>query len=436
MEAKNNHDLRSDRNSWDPDEKLIYLVSQTGNSDQNFTNQIQHYGYQVQIDQGFNKLDEMISNPSFAGIIVDLTEADLNNLDWGAYQKATRTQPERIPLIFISDIDNQTLRLQALQAGGIGFFHKPVDVVNLVDKLDQICSHQSTIPYRVLVIEDQPTIAGYYQMILKIASIDTRVITDPLTTLESIEAYHPDLILMDLYMPSVSGIDLTKLIRQIDEYMGIPIVYLSSETDFSKQVEVMSLGGDDFISKPIKSSYLVSIVKNRLERLKSLRSYHVYDGLTRLLNHTSFRMQLIHEVNRCKRQNGQLALAILDIDQFRKINDKYGHPTGDLVLKSLSLILKQRLRKSDIIGRYGGEEFAILLLDQDGESAAKVINEIRCNFSEVHHKASQQESFTISFSCGIATYPRYQELPNLIEAADRALNLAKASGRNQVVVSD
>jgi len=358
----------------------------------------------------------------------------MEDFEWNIIGKFSHWQHASFPIIFTSDSNNQSLRLRALQAGGIAFFHKPVDVVHLVDKLDQISTTHTSIPSRVLVIEDQPTIAGYYQMILKIADMDTRVITDPLQTLEVIEEYHPDLILMDLYMPSSTGIELTKLIRQIDEYMGIPIVFLSSETDFDKQAEVMALGGDDFITKPMKSTYLVSIVKNRLERLKTLRTYIVHDSLTRLLNHTSFRLQLIHEVNRCMRQNTQLALAMIDLDHFKHVNDTYGHPTGDLVLKSLSLILKQRLRKSDIIGRYGGEEFAVLLLDQDGDTAARVINEIRNNFSEVRHKTPQQGLFSVSFSCGIATYPKCPNVPLLIEAADRALYNAKASGRNQVVV--
>jgi diguanylate cyclase (GGDEF)-like protein len=434
MEAKNNLDSKMFLTHRGIDEKLVYLITQTGNSDLNLANQIKHYGYQVQIAVGFNKLEELTHNPILVCIIIDLTKTDLEDIDWNTFYNVSHGQHGSLPIIFISDTDNQTLRLRALQAGGIAFFHKPVDVVNLVDKLDQISSIHASIPYRVLVIEDQPTIAGYYQMILKIAAMDTRVITDPLQTLEAIEDFHPDLILMDLYMPSSTGIELTKLIRQIDEYMGIPIVFLSSEADFSKQVEVMALGGDDFMTKPIKSTYLVSIVKNRLERLKNLRTYIVHDGLTRLLNHTSFRLQLVHEINRCKRQDGQLALAMLDIDHFKNVNDMYGHPTGDLVLKSLSLILKQRLRKSDIIGRYGGEEFAVLLLDQDGDSAARVINEIRNNFSEVRHKASQQELFSVSFSCGIATYPMFQDVPMLIEAADHALYIAKASGRNQVIV--
>ena len=121
MEANYNHGTKSGRNCWDLEEKLIFLVTQTGNSDQNLAGQIQHYGYHVQIGQDFNKLDEMISNPCFACIIVDLTQGDLDNLDWNTYKNVSREQPGPIPLIFVSDIDSQALRLQALQAGGVGF---------------------------------------------------------------------------------------------------------------------------------------------------------------------------------------------------------------------------------------------------------------------------------------------------------------------------
>jgi diguanylate cyclase (GGDEF)-like protein len=336
--------------------------------------------------------------------------------------------------MFISDQDDQATRLKAIRAGGTAFFSKPLDTVSLIDHLDELTSTDTADPYRVLVVEDQPPIANYYKMVLNMAGMDAQVVTDATKVLQQMIEYQPDLILLDLYMPEVNGAELVRIIRQMEEFVSIPIVFLSSEDDFVKQMEVMSLGGDDFLTKPIKASHLVALVKSRLERLKTLRSYMVRDSLTGLLNHTSFRSTLIQEVNRCGRQNARLAVAMMDIDHFKMVNDTYGHSAGDHVLKSLSRLLKQRLRRSDIIGRYGGEEFVALLLDVDAQQAWRIMDEIRGHFSEVEHFATKSGSLHVTFSCGIATYPQFTDPKLLSDAADQALYAAKAAGRNRVVI--
>lgn len=286
-----------------------------------------------------------------------------------------------------------------------------------------------------MIIEDQPTVASYYEIILKRAGMTTRVVNDPMDMLVNVNEFLPDLILMDLYMPGIDGIELAQLIRQIDEYVSTPIVFLSSEEDFNKQIQAMNLGGDDFLTKPIKAAHLVAMVTSRLKRLKELRSYMVRDSLTGLFNHTSVRGRLAQEITRCERQNGTLAVAMLDLDHFKEINDTFGHPTGDTVLKSLARLLQQRLRHSDIIGRYGGEEFISILLDVTQEDAYQVMEEIRQHFAKIQHYSSSQGVFTVTFSCGIAIFPEYNTVQSLIDAADQALYRAKADGRNLVVLA-
>jgi diguanylate cyclase (GGDEF)-like protein len=237
-------------------------------------------------------------------------------------------------------------------------------------------------------------------------------------------------------MPGIDGIELAQVIRQIDEYVSTPIVFLSSEEDFNKQIQARNFGGDDFLTKPIKAKHLSALVQSRLERLKTLRSFMVRDSLTGLYNHTSVRGRLAQEITRCDRQNSTLAVAMLDLDHFKEVNDTYGHPTGDTVLKSLARLLQQRLRHSDVVGRYGGEEFISILLDANKEDAYQVIDEIRQHFSKIQHYSSNQGVFTVTFSCGIATVPEFSTVHALIAAADQALYRAKANGRNQVVLAN
>lgn len=174
----------------------------------------------------------------------------------------------------------------------------------------------------------------------------------------------------------------------------------------------MNMGGDDFLSKPIQPAHLISAVTTRARRSMLLRSFMVRDSLTGLLNHSAIKDQLAREVARAKRQGMALSFAMVDIDHFKRVNDSYGHPAGDRVIKSLSRLLKQRLRETDLVGRYGGEEFALVLVDTDAESAAKVLDNIREDFSRLQHLVDGVE-FSVTFSCGIAEVAQFGEAAQL-----------------------
>ena len=417
-------------------DKLVYLVTSDALSAGIFSQQISHFGYRVQVVQDLRSLENMLAEHVSVAVLVDIDALQNRSPEQDVFNTFNKWQKTSIPLMFLSNRDDQDIRLKCVRAGGIAFFGKPIDMVGLVDKLDSLDLEQTIDPYRVLIVEDQPTIANYYQMVLKMAGMNTMVATDSTQVLTLMEEFYPDLVLMDLYMPEINGAELAKVIRQIDDYVSIPIVFLSSEEEFSKQMEALSLGGDDFLTKPIKAGHLVAIVKSRLERLRILRSFMMRDSLTGLLNHTSIRGQLAQELNRCRRQGTNLALAMIDIDHFKSVNDNYGHAIGDSVLKSLSRLLKQRLRKSDIIGRYGGEEFVAILLDTDGDRASQVMNEIRQHFAEIQHYTPRNGIFSVTFSCGIASFPPFKEAATISDAADRALYNAKNAGRNRVFVAD
>jgi diguanylate cyclase (GGDEF)-like protein len=129
-----------------------------------------------------------------------------------------------------------------------------------------------------------------------------------------------------------------------------------------------------------------------------------------------------------------VSFAMIDIDRFKSVNDTYGHLTGDRVIKSLARILQDRLRRSDIIGRYGGEEFGIILFNSDAHQAFLILDDIREAFSRIQQSDGPRE-FCTTFSCGIADFPRFASPLKMSEVADAALYAAKEGGRNQVMIA-
>jgi len=195
----------------------------------------------------------------------------------------------------------------------------------------------------------------------------------------------------------------------------------------------MSLGGDDFLTKPIDPKHLIATLHNRGRRARSLLALMIRDSLTGLYNHTHTLHLLEQEIVRAGQKDQPLCFAMLDIDYFKKVNDTYGHPIGDRILRNLSMFLKQRLRKTDHIGRYGGEEFAIILPDTGPDGARQVLDSIRESFSRLHQQAGDKE-FTVTFSCGVACW-QGESSQSLCERADRALYTSKENGRDQVTVA-
>ena len=284
--------------------------------------------------------------------------------------------------------------------------------------------------YRVLVVEDSRVAVTLIQRTLSAHGIDSHAIRDPGTLLFELESYRPDLILMDMYMPRFNGVEATRVLRQMSAYTALPIVYLSGESDVGMQVEALRLGGDQFLSKPFNPVLLAAVVKTKIERFRETQRSTRLDGLTGLLNHTAAKSQLKSMAERIA-THGMLTVVMIDIDRFKLINDTYGHPVGDQVIRGLAWLLKGRLRSSDMIGRYGGEEFLIALSDVSPEKAAIVIERIRKDFSSLPH-AHPNGTLFATFSAGIASYPDFRSAVSLTEAADNALLEAKRLGRNRV----
>lgn len=414
------------------DKKVIFLVDDDTDLLRNLSLQISHFGYDVRSFTGPSEMQKELENTTPLVIIMDIAfpEGELAGVEMAA--EVQKGRDIHLPVIFISTHDDFNTRLRAARVGGEAYFEKPVTISSLIDKLDVLTTKIIIPPYRILIVDDDAELAAHFSLLLQHAGMITEVVTDPLLVMSHLSSFNPDLILMDMYMPECNGLELAKVIRQIDAYLSIPIVFLSAETNIDKQMTAMSMGGDDFLTKPIQSEHLISSVTIRAERMRIIRSLMDRDSLTGLLNHTKTKDQLDIAVERTRRQGGTLSFAMIDIDKFKAVNDTYGHPTGDRVIISLSRLLQQRLRKTDIVGRYGGEEFAVVLVDTDLESAMKVLDGIRDSFSQIRHLSDNKE-FSTTFSCGIASFPKYNDATDLNNAADRALYAAKHQGRNRVV---
>ena len=334
-------------------------------------------------------------------------------------------------VLLYSDDKSFRFRLAAARAGALAVLWSPLDMVELSGWLEECERENASIS--VLIVDDDEVAGETYSLALQQAGMQTHIVAQPEQVPDAVETLSPDLILLDLNMPGADGLEVARVVRQSRRALSLPIVFLSAERDRGRQNLARSIGGDDFITKPVNLDDLAAQVRMRAERALALKQVMERDSLTGLLNHGRFKDRILAEVDRSGRTGAPISVCLIDIDHFKEVNDRFGHPMGDQVIRTLAHLLVGGLRKTDVVARYGGEEFGILLLDTSGPDALPVIEKLRRRFAEFTF-GSGASSFAVTFSAGICEGWRECSADRLIGTADEALYVAKNNGRNRVVL--
>ena len=291
----------------------------------------------------------------------------------------------------------------------------------------------------ILVVDD--SIANLDILIDLLSEYDVIDTVSGKEALNIVEEEKVDLILLDIMMPEMDGYEVCKKLKSKQSTKDIPVVFITAKTDEKSIERAYSVGGSDYVIKPFRPKELLARVNRELqlksyqEELKFLAST---DPMTKLYNRRYFSeiAKNILEIDR--RNECELSLLMLDIDKFKNVNDTYGHAIGDEVIIFVADILKKYQRKSDVICRYGGEEFVILLPLTSLNNALLVAEKIRKCIEESAVKIGKIESLKMTVSIGVSQVDVLNELN--IEAtlgrADEALYEAKNLGRNRVCKRD
>ena len=409
--------------------KTIWFVTSTPEAWKDLATQAGYFNIQVEMCALHEK---PTAEREPAIVLVDAAGVEL--AAYAAAVKALRAQFSATTIIGLNLATNfETLRT-ALVSGCEYCFTVDTAHALIMGRIVKMCGQEEDQPYRVLVVEDSKTASAVIQRTLKQSGMESMGISKPQEVLTSMAKFQPDLVLMDMFMPGCTGVEVTRVIRQHEEFLSTPVVYLSGDSSIALQVDALRLGGDHFLTKPFNPVILNAVVKSKIDRYRNLRRSMTLDSLTGLLNHLTSKQRLDAAATASDLDGTALCVAMIDIDHFKNVNDSYGHPLGDQVIRSLAWLLRQRLRKTDAVGRYGGEEFLVILPDADASRAHQLLDRIRVDFSLFQH-AVGDSSFSCTFSGGIAQFTRGLGGPSAIKIADEALYIAKRKGRNQLVVA-
>jgi diguanylate cyclase (GGDEF)-like protein len=327
-------------------------------------------------------------------------------------------------------------KVDAVISGADGYFEKPVEWRALLRRLQQVLEAGQAAPTTLLSVEDDPDQADYLRAVLESAGHRVVICAAPSQFEILLQEHQPDLILMDVVLPGVTGYDLVRTLRQDERWLTVPVIFLTTEGQLESRWRSTRVGGDDHLVKPVLPALLLSSVATHIGRARFLRQLLSVDGLTRLRTHSAFceaaQEVVLRHVGEPERN---AAWAMIDVDHFKSVNDRFGHPIGDRVLASLGTLLRRPLRSSGQAGRYGGEEFALLVEDLPEAQVVQLVERLLAEFGATTHHAADGTAFTVTFSAGVAMLQPWMTLDAWKTAADDALYAAKAAGRNQVMAT-
>jgi len=290
----------------------------------------------------------------------------------------------------------------------------------------------------ILVIEDHPDQRDLLAIVLQREGYRVVTAGNGVEAMDKLQKEDVQIALSDIMMPKMDGFELIKNIRSDPALKGIYMILITARIQEGDRVRGLDLGADDYITKPFSFSELLARVRvgSRVVHYQQNLEYQTQiDPLTSLFNRRAFERKIAEEFERAKRYSHPISVLLLDIDNFKNINDTYGHHAGDTALVKISAILHEKTRRSDFPARYGGEEFVLILPETDQESALQVANKIHEEIrSQTFGTSTSRFALTVSIGLSSTSTKQYADWRQMLEDADQAMYVAKNSGKDRVQV--
>ena len=343
-----------------------------------------------------------------------------------------------IPLVFVSSSSTIQLRVDAIRAGCDAYYVRPFEAHEVAEQIVKLGGAEPEAPYKVMVVEDDPTQADFAASILRKADMEVVTVTDPLRALDTLQEFTPDLILMDIYMPEVNGIELTTVIREYNEYIAIPIVFLSGEQNADKQIDALSVGGDDFIAKPIRPKHLLAVVENRVRRARSMMhacgSAQAHDRVTGLLTRSRFTDQISHALESDPMHTQPAGVLAIEPDDLDKLRTRLGIGGLDHLMSELGTVIREPLEDTDSAAKLDDNIIGLLIKRNNNNQLYEVALRLHEHIAE-HNFNSEDGAQNISVGIGVCLFDEHiDNASGLIARAKAALKSAHREGANQTHV--
>lgn len=387
------------------------------------------------------ELIEVIGALTPAMVIVDAAFIESIDRIGDTLRLARSRSSQKIGFVVFTESNDIATRLRAMRAGVDAFIVLPAAANDVMARIQELVDSDAAQPFRVLIIEDDRSQALFAESILRKAGMETRAVMDPLSALEELDTFDPELILIDLYMPGCDGLELTTLIREREGFAHVPIVFLSGEHDEEKRFDALSAGGDDYLEKPIRPKHLISAVTNRVRRARGTQRRPGTPAAPARredafgLSERSFVIERLTELLATEdARHAKGGVLFMLIEGAHTIREKIGLTAFDALMGQVSTFLAGLFPGRDFAARYGDTTFFALVHDLDEQELLEFATRIRQSVDKQIFEVGDR-STSVALSVGISAFQQnFGEAGAMLNAAERACALARKNPDSRVAM--
>ena len=407
---------------------------------------------------------ELLQNNQIDIVLLDVMMPGMDGFQTCRHIK-NNTTTTHIPVVMVTALTDIESRVQGLEVGADEFLAKPINDTALFARiksltrmkavLDELKQRNKTSAAigstliktedlfsesKILILDDDAVQVKNIKFQLN-SLTDRIVVFNDLSEIESLGAFVPNVIIISCQIDFEDPLRVVVRLKADQRYKDSVLMLLVEEENMNMVIKAMEIGVNDYFLYPVDKSELQARVKTQLRRqqyqsnlrtsLEESFDLSIKDGLTNVFNRRYFDIHIQQLINNASEY--KLSLLMLDIDNFKLINDTYGHPVGDIVLRKLASILKSSVRVVDLIARYGGEEFVILLKNVNLTRGKKIAEKVRKLVEDAVFDIKNSNSLKITVSIGVGEYNQNESIEHFIQRVDQSMYSAKRSGRNNII---
>jgi two-component system cell cycle response regulator len=400
-------------------------------------------------------------------VLLDVMMPGMDGLETCRLIKAN-PMTSHIPVVMVTALSEIKDRVKALEVGADEFLTKPVSEVALLARVNSLARTRSAIDElrlrnkyskaaildfenyfvdrEILLIDDDLIQAKNINKILTKLTNRVTILSNLNDLDKKLEVCNPDMIIISCQIEFADPLRIGVKLRSINNLRYVSIMLLVEEENISTVIRGLELGVNDYFVYPVDENELLARVKTQLKRkryqdvlrydLEESLNLSTKDCLTGILNRRYFDTHIGQIIANSLENKQSFCLLMIDMDNFKCVNDQYGHQAGDEVLKQLTMVLKNSLRSNDLLARYGGEEFVVVLSETMLDAGVNVAERLRSNVELTRFAYTSDSVLSGTISIGVAQYKPLESVRQLVERADAALYKAKDLGRNNVIFAE
>ncbi|MEZ5465925.1 MAG: EAL domain-containing protein [Lysobacteraceae bacterium] len=410
----------------------VYHLSDANEVSLALDQRLETLGYELELLESDEELREVLAALPPDIVLVDASFSHRLEAIGEVLQTARKRTGNRIPLLAQIAQDSVPLRLAARRAGVDALLLSPPDAATVLSRMQELLDPDREEAYRILIVEDDRSQGLFAESILRNAGMEPRVVDDAFQVLDTMQEFRPDMVLMDLYMPQCDGTELTALIREREEFLHTPIVFLSGESDQDKHFAALDAGGDDFLSKPIRPRYLIASVNNRVKRARALKQRGLTEAVPTQDSETGLyaRSHLLDQINvalgdeHARQATG--GVLFIEVDGIAALRERLGLSAVETLLQQSSQLLAASLNDKQPMARFGDGSFILLDQKLSDDALDALAADLRRRLSS-HAFRQAGHAIRLRASIGIAALRHgFADATALLNVAERATREARA----------